>query len=392
MVGVVAVTMAAMLIGASNAAAKNPELGPNEIKLGQEAVAEAAKTYKLGTSEADLKRIRAIGAKLAQAANTQTVVAVYGVDTITKFDYAFDIIEEKDINAFCVPGGHIYVYRGLLDFVQSDDELAAILAHETTHAAHHHMVFLLKKQAALDNAEAIAMLATIMSGAKGSDVFNVAQGIQLLNIAKINGYGMQAERDADAGAVRYMMSAGYNPVGLLTFMERLARQPEYVDLGIYRNHPLDADRVKATRDLLTKLKVPIDRRAVTNSTKATVTAGKTGGAPSSGNAILGPGADSPGVLLSDKVIYRPAAIEGKTSQHLAQEAADKINAALDSNPKIFEIKADAAAGAVTARDKVLFKVSDADAKLMGVTPGQAAQAAATVIKNVILMQMVDTVH
>lgn len=361
-------------------AAKTPELGANEVKMGQEAAAEAAKQYKLSTSEADLKRVRAIGQKLATVANTKTVVAVYGIDTITKFDYVIDIIEDKDINAFCVPGGHIYVYRGLLDFVQSDDELAAVIAHETTHAAHHHMVFLLKRQAALENAEAIALLATIMSGAKGSDVYTIAQGIQFLNIAKLNGYGMQAERDADAGAVHYMMAAGYNPVGLLTFMERLARRPELVDLGIYRSHPLDADRVKAARDLLTRLNIRIDRRAVTNSAKAMVTTEKVGGV------------DTPGVVLSGKTIYRPAPTETKTSQQLAQEAADRINAALDSGLKIFEVKTDTSAGAVTARDKVLVRVLDADAQLMGATPAQAAQTAATVIKNIILMQMAETVH
>ncbi len=380
----IVVTFAAALLAAawlcSPTAAKSPELGENEVKLGKEAAAAVAKEHKLSTNEADLKRIRAIGAKLAEVANTKTVSAVYGADTITKFDYQFDIIEDKDINAFCVPGGHIYIFRGLLDFVQSDDELAAVIAHETTHAAHHHMVFLLKRQAALENAQAIALLATIMSGAKGSDVFNIAQGITLFNIAKLNGYGMQAERDADAGAIHYMMQAGYNPVGLLTFMERLARRPEFVDLGIYRSHPLDADRIKAAKDLLTKLKVPIDRRAVTNAAKAIVTVEKVGEV------------DVPGVVLSEKVLYRPSAPDAKQAQQLAQAAADRINQALDSGVKVFEIKTDASAGAVTARNNVLISFSDADARLMGTTPAQAAQAAATVIKNVVIMQMVDTVH
>lgn len=378
LIALLAVFLTATLVGAS--AAKSPELGPREVELGKEAAAEVAKQHKLSTNEEDLKRIRAIGAKLAEIANTKVVPAVYGVDTITKFDYAFDIIEDKDVNAFCVPGGHIYVFRGLLNFVQSDDELAAVIAHEVTHASHHHMVFLLKRQAALENAEAIALLATIMSGAKGSDVFNIAQGLALLNIAKLNGYGMQAERDSDAGAVRYMMESGYNPVGLLTFMERLARRPELVDLGIYRSHPLDSDRVKAARDLLVKLKVPIDRRAVTNAAKAMVKMEKIGEA------------EVPGVVLSEKIIYRPAATDAKTAQQLAQEAADRINEALDSGIKVFEVKTDLAAGAISARDKLLVQISEADAKLMGSTPSQAAQAAATTIKNVVIMQMVETVH
>lgn len=360
--------------------AANPELGANEIKLGEEAAAEAAKQYKLGGDSADLKRIRDIGAKIAAAANTELVPALYGNEKITKFPYAFEIIEDKDINAFCVPGGRIYVFRGLLNFVESDDELACIIAHEATHAAHHHMVYLIKRQAALENAEAIALLAAIMGGVKGSDMANIAQGVTLLNIAKMNGYGMQAERDADLGAIRYAMTAGYNPVGLLTFMERLARRPEFVDLGIYRSHPLDADRVKATKDLLAKLKVPINRRAVTKSAKAEVAMEKIGGV------------DVAGVKLSGNVIYRAGATADKTSQQLAQVVADRINAALDSGIKIHELKTDAAGGAVAARDKVIVVVTEADAKLMDSTPSKVAQSVSSAVRSIILMQMVDTVH
>lgn len=377
-------TMSVLLVMAvpagSYAAKAGPELGANEVKAGEEAAIEVAKENKLSDNAADLKRVREIGAKLAAAANKKEVSASYGAPTITPFEYKFDIIEDKDVNAFCVPGGHIYVYRGLLDFVESDQELALILAHEVTHAAHHHMVYLLKKQATMENGEAIALLATIMSGAKTGDVYNIARGIALLKIAKLSGYGMQAERDADTGAIYYAVEAGYNPVGLLTAMERLARRPEMVDYGIYRSHPLDADRVAAAKNLLTKLAIPINRRETTKAVKAEVKMDKVDGA------------DVPGVALSGKLIYRPASVPGTTSAQLAQEAADRINAALDSGVKMHELKLDSAAGAVSARDKALVVVSEADAKLTGSTPAETANAIAAAIRQVILMQMVDTVH
>jgi len=375
--------MAALLltVGACvNAAVTPPELGAPEVKAGEEAAAEVAKQYKLSDNAADLKRVREIGAKLAAAANKTATDALYGNPTITPFEYKFDIIEDKDVNAFCVPGGHIYVYRGLLNFIQSDDELALVLAHECTHAAHHHMVYLLKKQATIENAEAIALLATIISGTKSSDVYNIQRGLMLLDIARLNGYGMQAERDADAGAVHYAMAAGFNPVGLLTFMERMARQPEFIDWGIYRSHPLDADRVAATKKLLDKLSVPINRRAVTKAVTAEVKTEKIDGQ------------DVPGVVLSDTLIYRPAPIDGKTAAQLAQAAADRINAALDAGIKIYELKCESGAGAVSARGTTLVQVSDADAKLMNSTPAKVAQGISAAIRNVILMQMVDTVH
>lgn len=364
----------------SLAAKAAPELGDNEIKAGEEAAAEVAKEYKLSDNAADLKRVREIGAKLAAVANKKVVGAVYGSPAITPFEYKFDIIEDKDVNAFCVPGGHIYVYRGLLDFVESDQELALVMSHEVTHASHHHMVYLLKKQAALEKPEAIILLATIMSGAKSGDVYNIQRGIELIKIATLNGYGMQAERDSDIGAIHYAIEAGYNPVGLLTFMERLARKPEFIDWGIFRSHPLDSDRVASAKALLTKLGVPINRRATTKAVMAEVKMDKVDGA------------DVPGVVLSGKTIYRPAAIDGKTAQQLAQDAVDRINKALDSGVKIHELKTDANGGVIAARDVILIRVSEADAKLMASTVTQATQAASTTIRDVIFMQMVDTVH
>lgn len=390
--------MAAVALGAGMCACSAtipPELGENEVKLGADAAAQVAKEYKLSDNAADLKRVREIGARVAEAISKAVVADVdgrpvspptckfdvlYGSPIITPFEYKFDIIEDKDVNAFCVPGGHVYVYRGLLEFVQSDDELASVIAHECTHAAHHHMVYLLKKQAALENAEAIALLATIVSGARSTDVFNIQRGLMLLEIARVNGYGVQAERDADNGAVHYAMAAGYNPVGLLTFMERMARQPELVDWGIYRSHPLDAERVSATKKLLTKLGVSINRRAVTKAISAQVRAANIDGA------------DVAEVVISDQVIYRPAPTASKTSAELAQEAADRINTALDSDVKMHEIRLDTAAAAVSAGGKVLIQVSEADAKLMNSTASQVASVIATAIRNVLIMQMANTVH
>jgi len=390
--------MTVLVLAASmcvSAAGVPPELGDNEVKLGADAAAQVAKEYKLSDNAADLKRVREIGARIAEAVNKAAATdadgkplspprckfeVLYGSPIITPFEYKFDIIEDKDVNAFCVPGGHVYVYRGLLDFVQSDDELALVLAHECTHAAHHHMVYLLKKQAALQNAEAIALLATIVSGAKSADVFNIQRGLMLLEIARVNGYGVQAERDADTGAVHYALAAGYNPVGLLTFMERMARQPELIDWGIYRSHPLDAERVAATKRLLSKLGVSINRRAVTKAISAEVRTEKIDGA------------DVPEVVISDQVVYRPAPTHSKTSAQLAQEAADRINAALDSDVRMHELRLDTTAAAVSARGEVLIQVSEADAKLMNSTPGQVAAAIATAIRNVIITQMANTVH
>lgn len=371
---------AVVLASASIANNIESELGDNEVKLGREAAAQVAKDYKLSDNAADLKRVREIGAKIAAVANTKEVKALYGSSKVTPFEYQFNIIEDNDVNAFSVPGGHIYVNKGLLNFVQSDQELAAVIAHEIVHAAHHHMVYLLRKQASLNNTMAIALLATMLGGARSTDIGNVLLGVQLYQIAKLNGYGMEAERDADYGAIVYMREAGYNPVGLLTFLERLARRPNLVDYGIYRSHPLDAERVEAAKKTIRELGLPINRRETTNAVKAEVTMGKVNGM------------DIPQVVIKDKVIYRPAPANGKTSVELAQEAADRINKALDEGFQMHELKVDPMGGGVIARDKQLLIVSEADAKLMGKTPVQVSRDAAAAIREIIWKQMIETMH
>lgn len=356
------------------------EFGKKEVEYGKEAAAQIAKENKLVKDSPDLKRVRELGNKLAAIANKTEIKALYGSSKITPFEYTFNIIEDDDINAFSVPGGFIYVNTGLLKFVESDQELAAVLAHEIVHASHHHMVYLLSRQASLNNQMAIAMLATILSGAKNTDVGNVMLGAQLYQISKLSGYGMEAERDADQGAILYMREAGMNPVGLLTFLERLARRPELVNLGIYRSHPLDADRVRAAKQLINDLNIPLNRRETTRAVSAEVKTEKVNGA------------DMQGVYINGKLIYRAADAEGKQSAELTKSTADRINASLDSGLQLRELKTDPAAGKITARDKAIVTVTEADARLMGKTIAEITNAAGNAIRNVLWKQMVDTVH
>lgn len=361
------------------ALAKEPLIGPNEVELGKEAVEAIAKDNKFVDDAAMLKRVRDIGEQLAKLANTKEVSASYGSAKVTPFEYTFDIIENDDVNAFSTPGGHIYVHTGLLKFVQSDHELAAVLAHEVAHASHHHMVYLIKKQEGLTKLSAAALLAVLLSGGKSTDVSNVAIGINLYQIAKLNGYSMDAERDSDRAAVLYMKETPYNPVGLLTFLERLARRIEFVDYGIYRSHPVDAERVRNTRELLTAQRVPIKRRLVTNAAKAEV------------KPVGGDSGTNSEVVIGDKVIMIAADREGLNSASVASQAAERINKALDSGVSYYEVRSDPGAGAVIARNQVLIQFLPTDTKLMGTTPGEAAKAAATAIKNIIWREMVETI-
>src|SRR5919199_1156903 len=103
------------------------------------------------------------GASAPAATNANPVPATYGSEKIVPYNYQFFVVDDKDVNAFSLPGGYIYVNKGLLDYVQSDDELAGVLGHEVIHAAHHHVAKLEREQHRLGNQMAIGLLAAILA-------------------------------------------------------------------------------------------------------------------------------------------------------------------------------------------------------------------------------------
>lgn len=354
------------------------DLGEYEIKLGKEAVDEIAKTSKFSTDEKQLARVRNIGNKIAAIANKTEIKAQYGNARITPFQYTFNVIEDDEINAFCVPGGFVYVCTGLLDFVQSDDELAGVLAHEITHASHHHMVYLLKKQSAVTEQSALILLAALLGGAS-QDVGNLMLGAQLYNIARINNYGREAERDADQGAVQYMLKAGYNPVGMLTFLERLAQKPELVKMGIYSSHPDDKERISNVKSLIYDNGIAIERWRTTKLAKIGVTS-----VEENGNPVVQ-------VMLNDTVILKPTNYGETSAEQRAYEVANRLEQALKANLMNFDVKA-GSDGVLYIRREAIMSVTEDDAKKMGKTPAEVAEAAAVAIRLIIWNLSLTTVR
>ena len=169
----------------------------DEEELGKKYSRDIEEQSKIVTDPAIVERVDKIGQALAKIANEQEVPARYGSSSISKFKYTFKVIEDKDINAFSLPGGLIYVNTGLLEAVESDDELAGVLAHEIAHASHHHMSQIIEKQSRVDHIVAILAVAGILCNMRGNDFNNLLYGAQLMRTGKVSGYTMEAEKDAD---------------------------------------------------------------------------------------------------------------------------------------------------------------------------------------------------
>ena len=206
---------------------------------------------------------------MAEVANENHVTATWGDRRFNKFQYTFKLVEGDDVNAFSLPGGTIYVYEGLMNFAESDDELASVMAHEISHASFRHMATLRKEQSKLDLFNIPIMVAAVLS--RSSDAMKIAMASQMATQGLSSGWSVQAETSADYGAVQYLQKSRYNPIGMLTFMERLAHRDQLapqIDWGIYQTHPPSEERVRFLTKMLNEAGIPIKRSQVTKSFSA----------------------------------------------------------------------------------------------------------------------------
>lgn len=241
----------------------------SDIKLGTEYAAEVAKELNFSEDPEKIAKVEKIGKELAAIANAKAVEVTFGDSRLSVFPYQFKVVKGKDVNAFSIPGGFIYIYEGLIDFAESDDELAGVVAHEISHAAFRHLAELRRRSAKIDLLQIPMILAAILT--RSSDALVGLQGANLAGQAFKSGWSLDAELSADYGAMQYMVQSGYNPVGTLTFMERLAHRDQggpQIDWGILASHPPSRERAQAMLKYLNGKNIPVKRSQVTTSLRA----------------------------------------------------------------------------------------------------------------------------
>ena len=131
--------------------------------------------------------------------------------------YHFYVVNSDVVNAFALPGGYVYINRGIIERADNLSEFAGVLAHEIGHVAERHSIEQLQRA---QNANlGLNVLYGVLLGRAPSGVEQA--GIQVGGSAVFAGYTRDAEREADRVGVAYMVRAGYNPIGLATFFEEL---------------------------------------------------------------------------------------------------------------------------------------------------------------------------
>ncbi len=366
-----------------------------EIKMGREGSVEVEKEYKLVDDPAQLQRLRTMGEEILRAANDPALIRAFreaykvprkgDKSKRVPFQFTYKIVKSREVNAFSLAGGPIYFTTGLLDYVQSDHELAAVMAHEMTHVLHHHLVFLVSRQAKTEQKMLWVMLASILAGATSSPDFgNVLLGAQLYTIAKQYGYGREAEKDADKTGMQYMLRSKYNPVGMLTFMRRLARDENRrppVEMGIFQSHPYTKERADLIAGYLADAGIKVDRgkeREISNAFKVAARTADMGGHQ------VGE------VVLNGQVLFRPAVeVEGQTPAQRATKIADDLQRLLDENLLLRQVRLSPDHSTVIAAGVPLVRVQPGDAALDGAPVPDVAQKVLTALQKALWKEEID---
>ncbi len=244
-----------VLIAASAALAGDPPYSPeHEERIGRESAAQVESEYDTYEDEE------------AQAKLDEMASVIAAASTRPDVEYDVRLLDTDQVNAFSLPGGIIYVTRGLLKNVQSDHELAGVMAHEIAHNCTYDALKQADRNRDLFTGSVAAAIAAILVGADSDMISTVFMAGEYVRRGVLGGYSIEMETQADRNAVEYLVNTDYNPVGLLTFMERLAadyRREPHVDLGIFQTHPLATERVKALADQISAHGVEINHRATT---------------------------------------------------------------------------------------------------------------------------------
>ena len=206
-----------------------------DLKLGQEAAAEARKELPLlGDARVD-EYVETVGRRLVGAIQPDLVTPA--------FRYTFDVVNQKDINAFALPGGPMFLNRGMMEASKSEAEMAGVMAHEISHVVLRHGTAQATKGQRFQIGSILGQIAGAAIGGTAGNI--IAQGSQFGLGAYFMKFGREYESQADILGAQILARAGYDPREMANMFKTIeaeggSRQPEWLS-----SHPNPGNRFNA---------------------------------------------------------------------------------------------------------------------------------------------------
>ena len=340
-------TTALVLALALGAAAPHARAGMFDVdeakegEIGEDVAQSIIRAYGLYEDQAEMDRLLGV---------TRELVKVSGRPHL---EYHFYILDTELVNAFALPGGYIFVTRGLMDEIDDDDELAAVIGHELVHVAMRHSVQMYKRgmKNMIINRLVLALTrepAAVMAS-------------EMIQQGRAEMWGRQAEIDADTYGTEYVVHAGYDPEAMMRFFEKMhrlemKRAPIYE--GYFDVHPPTENRIEIVKDHLHDMNLDVPENAG-YKVQARVYAREK--CPEQGPCT--------GVVMNANVPLLELAAAGDSASAFdrARKIALVLNRLLDRAPNIYDVSA-AYAGdtpAVWILDQLVARALPEDARLAG---------------------------
>ena len=212
------------------------------LSLATQQYQEFMKTAKLSTNAANTAMVKRVGQNLANAVTSYMNANGLGSE-LANFNWQFNLVQDKQVNAWCMPGGLIVVYEGILPVTQDEPSLAIVLGHEIAHAVARHsaeqMSTQMKQQYGLQIGTAV--LSGLGMGTNTSSLIGaiVANGFNFKNLS----YSRNHESEADHMGLIFAAMAGYDPQTAVTFWQRMAASKTNTTSEFLSDHPSDATRI-----------------------------------------------------------------------------------------------------------------------------------------------------
>lgn len=242
------------VVGASMATIGCLASTQQEIALGNDYAAQVEQQLPIVRDPEIARYITVLGDSIARVSDTRDL------------RWTFQVVDQGEINAFAVPGGHIYIYRGLIERSANMSELAGVLGHEIAHVTQRHSMFQMRDQQRANVGVTLGCILApqVCNNSAGGAAINVLGGATFAKFSRDD------EAEADRYGVKYVTRAGIDPRGMPSMFRTLIRErktnPGGVD-NFFASHPVEESRVAATEQEIRQID-PIIIQSLTSDSRA----------------------------------------------------------------------------------------------------------------------------
>ncbi len=218
------------------------------LSLSKQQFNETMKSLTLSTNTTNTAIVKRVGQRLANA--VESYLKNNGLANELKYyEWEFNLVKSNQVNAFCMPGGKIVVYEGMIPVAKDEASLAIVLGHEIAHAVAKHSAEQLSKQ--MRQQYGTQILGAVLNKAAGANTAQLAtalaqQGFSFANLK----YSRDNETEADRMGLIFAAMAGYDPQTAIAFWQRMAAASTSQKAEILSDHPSDATRIASLQKFM----------------------------------------------------------------------------------------------------------------------------------------------